>query len=57
MEYSELTRRVWCPPCLVRPQPVALQPPVLTSGGLRRQVQVWNFLPVEASPVVEGPLD
>lgn len=39
------------------PQPVDFQPAVLTSGGLRRPSQAWNFLPVEASAVVEGPLD
>lgn len=36
---------------------VEFQLPVLTSGGLGRQSQVWNFLPVEASAVVEEPLD
>lgn len=38
MEHSELTRKTWCPPRLIWPQPVALQHPVLispTASGCR----------------------
>ena len=46
MEYSELTRKTRCPPCLIWPQPVALQHPVLigpTASGCRSRSRISSL--------------
>ena len=46
MEYSELTRKTQCPPCLTGPQPVALQHPMLTSptaSGCRSRSRISSL--------------
>lgn len=49
LDYSELNRKMCCPTPLIGLSLVALQPSVLTRGGLRRLPWPWNLIPAEAS--------